>query len=238
MGHRQGGAPTRGLGPLSPWGRLALLAWSWAAAMLAPDRRLPAVWAVLLLAGWLWGREGLRLWRSRGAWLIAGAALAAGAFWLDPPDRWIGGIGWSGAGLVQGAWMAARALALLAGTAAAAGGMSVSGWAGLLGAWGLPGLGFALGVAFNLLPTLRELGESAYHSIRLRGGLRRPGLALRLFLLALVANGVRYGDEVVKAATSRAFDPSRPAGPAPRLEPADGWLLGLLLLGTVGVLWR
>ncbi len=223
---------------LSVWGHLALLAWSWGAALLAPDRRLPVVVGLLLLAGWLWGREGLRLWRSRGLWLIVAAALAAGALWFAEPDRWTLGIGWSAAGLIQGAWMAARALALLLGTAVATSGMSVSDWARLLGAFGMPGLGFALGVAFNLLPTVRELGEAAFHSIRLRGGLRRPWLALRLFLLAVVANGLRYGDEVVKAATSRAFDPNRPAWRMPRTERADGWLLGLLLLGTLGLILR
>jgi hypothetical protein len=83
---------------------------------------------------------------------------------------------------------------------------------------GLRGLGFAQGVALNLGPVLRDTVEAAYHTLRLRGGSRRPVQAAQFFLVTVIANGVRYGDDVVQAASARAFDPAaRPARVPPIL---------------------
>jgi energy-coupling factor transporter transmembrane protein EcfT len=73
------------------------------------------------------------------------------------------------------------------------------------------------------------------HTLRLRGGMRRPWTTLRLFLITTVANTLRYGDEVVDAAAVRAFDPHE-GQPVPLpLCSADLWLLALLV-GCTGVL--
>jgi len=205
--------------------------------LLLPEQRLLYLVALLLILGAVANPRALRLFFSFHFWAVILAALLIGVLWLGEYDAMILGIGWSSEGLVQGTFVALRAVALLLAFNVAAGVMSVSRWARVFASLGLPGLGFALGVAFNLFPTLRELGEAAYHSIRLRGGFRKPILAMRLFLLTTTANALRYGDEVVKAASSRAFDPiSLPRRVVP-IQPQDLALFGVLGLGTIGLLW-
>jgi energy-coupling factor transporter transmembrane protein EcfT len=74
---------------------------------------------------------------------------------------------------------------------------------------GLKGLGFAFGVAQNMLTILAETAECTYISIRLRGGFRRrPVYALGLFIVTVVASTLSHADQIVHAACARAFDPS------------------------------
>jgi len=95
----------------------------------------------------------------------------------------------------------------------------------------------------NLLNTLREMATVTWQTIRLRGGIRRPLIALRLFLITTIANTLRYGDEVVNAAAVRAFDPNKGQPTSLPLHRADLWLAAaligcsslLLALVTIGV---
>ena len=195
--------------PFSEWGYLLLAIWSILAALWWPPERLPLLLLALVLLGWWAHRRGLSiLWDAR-VWTLLAVALLSGALWLGEADSALWGLRWSRAGLGLGAGMALRALALLLGLNISLGALRLSAWTRLFGALRLPGLGFALGVAFNLLPTLTLLSEAAYHSIRLRAGWRRPLVATRLFVVTITANALRYGDEIVKAASSRAFDPNR-----------------------------
>ncbi len=220
----------------SPWGYLALALWSMAATTLLPAGRLPALLALLVLLGAWTHPSGLRLLRDGRVWLLAGVALAIGAFWLGERDAMAWGVRYSAAGLRQGALMGARAVALLLGLSISAAALSASGWTRVLAAMGAPGLGFALSVAFNLLPTLGRLSENAYQSIRLRSGWRRPLRAMRLYVVTITTNALGYGDEIVRAAASRAFDPATaPRAPVP-WHAADGWLLGALLAASAA-LW-
>ncbi len=219
-----------------PWGYLLLALWSVGMATLLPAARLPALLALLILLGAWAHPSGLRLLRDGRVWLLVGIALATGAFWLGERDATAWGVRYSATGLQQGALMGARALALLLGLSISATALSVSGWIRVLAAVGAPGLGFALGVAFNLLPTLGQLSESAYQSIRLRGGWRRPLRAMRLYVVTIATNALGYGDEVVRAAASRAFDPATaPRAPVP-WRTADRWLPGALLVASLA-LW-
>mgnify|MGYP005839551227 CR=1 FL=1 len=205
-------------------------------ATLLPAARLPALLALLILLGAWAHPPGLRLLRDGRVWLLAGIALAIGALCLGERDTTTWGVRYSAAGLRQGALMGTRALALLVGLSISAAALSVSGWTRVLAAAGAPGLGFALGVAFNLLPTLGQLSESAYQSIRLRGGWRRPLRVARLYIVTIITNALGYGDEVVRAAASRAFDPATaPRAPVP-WRAADRWLTGVLLAASLA-LW-
>jgi energy-coupling factor transporter transmembrane protein EcfT len=75
-----------------------------------------------------------------------------------------------------------------------------------------------------------------WHTIRLRGGARRPLVALRLFLITTVANTLRYGDQAVNAAAVRAFDPGRRPRTSLPLRRADLGLGVLLVAATVALL--
>ncbi len=77
---------------------------------------------------------------------------------------------------------------------------------------GLHGLGFAVGVAFNLLPLIDRSLVTSWHAMRLRAGLRRPVASARLLLVAVVTSSLRCADEVVLAAEARAFSPDARRG--------------------------
>jgi energy-coupling factor transporter transmembrane protein EcfT len=105
--------------------------------------------------------------------------------------------------------MSLRALCLLMALQLLVSGLTVSRLMRWFERHGLKGLGFAFGVAQNMLSTLTETVEGAFISIRLRGGFRRrPLYALGLFLVTVVASTLSHADQIVHAACARAFDPS------------------------------
>jgi energy-coupling factor transporter transmembrane protein EcfT len=165
-----------------------------AALSRSPAWRLLArwqLWAFLLptvaLSALLMGERDLHLW-----WL-----------WLSPEGFW------------AGMWMAGRALSIGLAAAVFTSAVSVSQISQLFEGWRLKGLGFALGVATNVLPGIQETMETSYQAMRLRGGFRTRRLrTLKLLLVALIAGSLRRGDDIVSAAESRAFDPDRPLGPS------------------------
>jgi energy-coupling factor transporter transmembrane protein EcfT len=162
-------------------------------------------------------------------------AVALGPFLIGEPDVALGPLRLSREGFTTGLEMAGRAFALTLAVGLGAASLSLSDIVAVFDRLGLRGLGFAMALATNLLGTLREMAVVTLQTLRLRGGMRRPWTALRLFLVTIIANTLRYGDEVVNAATVRAFDPN--AGqPVPLpLHRADLWLLALLT-GCTGVL--
>jgi len=154
---------------------------------------------------------------------------------IGEPDVALGPLRISRAGFTAGLEMAGRAFALTLAVGLGVASLSLSNAVAVFDRLGLRGLGFAVALAMNLLGTLREMATVTLQTIRLRGGMRRPWTALRLFLITTVANTLRYGDEVVDAAAVRAFDPSG-GQPAPLpLRRAHLWLL-VALVGCTGVL--
>ncbi len=82
--------------------------------------------------------------------------------------------------------------------------------AGLLERFGLRGLGFSMGVALNLLPSLQTAALSTWHSLWMRGGLRKQRWrGVRLLLLAIITNALRRTEEIALAAEGRAFSPEQ-----------------------------
>jgi energy-coupling factor transporter transmembrane protein EcfT len=183
--------------------------------------------------GLAWNRQGLRLTRKAKFWAWLASAVVIGALVLGEPDWRLGPIGLSRGGLAVGLSMAARAFSISVGFNVGFAALSLTEVTALCGRLGFRGFGFAVGLAQNMLATLHEMASTAFQSIVLRGGLRRPVQAIRLFLVTTVANAVRYGDNVVNAATMRAFDPEqRIAQPIP-VQKSDLGLFALMLLLTV-----
>jgi len=216
---------------------LAFLVWALVLVALLPDSHLGPLLALVVAFGWLTGRGGLQVLASRRLWMFLLSTLAVTPFILGEADvRW-GLLRLSRDGLETGFWMALRAATLMLAFGVSVAALSLAQMMHLFDRLGLRGLGFALGVALNLGPTLHDTVEAAYHTLRLRGGLRRPIQTARLFLITVVANALRYGDDVVQAASARAFDPAAGTG---RGEPALGradraFIAGLAALG-VGLL--
>jgi energy-coupling factor transporter transmembrane protein EcfT len=197
----------------------------------------------VLLFALLTGGGGLRPLRRPRFWTLILSALALGPVVLGAQkEEWDLTWGWlhlSRAGFWTGLWMALRALCLTVAFSVALNALSVSGMARLFETVGLKGLGFALGVALNLLPNLRENATAAYHTLHLRGGFRRrPWQALKLFLITVIANALRHSDDVVNAAAARAFEPTVRRGEPVCFQRADGLLaVALLGLGFGLALW-
>jgi len=223
----------------SAWGYLFFTAWGLGAGLALRGWRLGVLVAVELVFGLLWSREGLGMVRRWRFWIFIGTAVALGP-WLG---RHAGGGAAALAGTGVPAWwpglsmgleMAGRALTLMLAFSLGMSALSLSDMLAVFDRLHLRGLGFALGVAMNLLATLQDMARATFETIKLRGGLRRPLVALRLFLVTLVSNTLRYGDQIVNAASVRAFDPS--AGRARALSPrrADAWLAAALTACTAG----
>lgn len=225
---------------IGTWGHLALLVWAIVLGILAPAGRLLLVLGFVILFSTLFFPGGLKPVRRLEFWLLVVSAVLLSPFLIGEKDLSLFGLSLSSQGFWAGWWMALRALSVALAVGGFAYAVSVEEMVRLFEIAGLRGLGFAVGVAFNMLPTLEEMTRSVYQAMRLRGGFRRERLsALRMLLVTIVVNALRRGDEVVEAAEARAF---RPDGP--RREPlpfgrADLALIIILITLGVGLLaWR
>lgn len=224
----------------SAWGYLLFTLWGVAMALVVDGWWTAALALFQLGFGLLWSREGLRPLRRLPFWLFIGGAVALGPFLtreIGGPGGTFGGVSLGWAGLLRGLEMAGRALTLTLAFSIGLSALSLSDLMALFGRLRMRGLGFALGVAMNLLTTLQEMATLTFETIRLRGGLRRPVIAIRLFLVTLVSNTLQCGDQIVDAAAIRAFDPGG-AGPpeayaAARWRRADAGLSVALLAVAV-----
>jgi len=210
-------------------GYLACLAFSLAASMLAPGWNVGVACVLSLALALAFYPAALRVLANGRLWLLVALLLAPACLLGGPPSWALGPLALSQPGLATGLQMGLRALAIVVGVAGFAASVPLSELAGLLERVGLKGLGFALGVAMNVLPVIHERATTAYQALQLRGGFRRQRLqALRLLLVTVVANSLRYADDIVSAAEARAFslERSRPLPVAWRAR--DLALAGLL----------
>jgi len=222
---------------LSVWGYLSFLVGAVAMAMLAPGPRVFVVLGLVVSFCALFCAGSLRLLRQRQFWLLIASALLLSPFFIGEKDVTLWGLRLSQQGFWAGLWMTARALTMGLAFNGFASRISVAELATLLEGAGLRGLGFALGVAFNVLPIIQQSAADAYTAMRLRGGFRRERFsALKKLLVTIVAGSLRRGEEIVDAAEARAFDPARPQGQMARPTHADVLLAFALLCGGLAIL--
>lgn len=217
---------------LGPLGYLGCAVVSIALAALSRGWRSAIACGMAVGLALLFYPAALRQLRRPRFWIFALFLVASGALLLGEGETQAPVFTFSAGGLETGAQMALRAVTVLLTVSGCVGAVGVSEMAALLERAGLQGLGFALGVAANMLPVIQETTHNAFSALRLRGGLRRRRLsALRLLLLTIIVNSLRYGDQVVVAAEARAFSPEW-IGPLPlRWSPAD-----LVVVGTLAAL--
>jgi energy-coupling factor transporter transmembrane protein EcfT len=219
------------------WGHLAFLVWAIALAMLAPGARVIIVLGLIVAFSALFFQGGLKPVRRLEFWVLVASALLLSPFLIGEKDTLLLGLSLSSQGFWAGLWMALRALSVALAVGGFAYAVSVDEMAWLFEMAGLRGLGFAVGVAFNLLPTLEETARNVYEAMRLRGGFQQERLqALRMLLVTVVVNALRRGDEVVEAAEARAFRPDGPRRKSLPLGRADLTLIVILITLGVGIL--
>ena len=215
-------------------GYLLLFGWTLAMAMFLSGRQLAPVAALSLgIAALTYPAAIWRLLHWR--WLVFfGFLLLPNLWWGGPHNaEWLG-VPVSLAGLQKGRAMVLRSFIIILAVDGLAASVSISEIAGLFERAGLQGLGFALGVAVNLLPTLRQTTTQTWHSLWLRGGFRRQRLqAARFFLITIITSALRRAAEIGLAAEARAFSPERTRPLPLKAERADPFLAGALLLLTL-----
>jgi len=217
----------------SSWTHLFFLIWTLVLVAILPDERVGFLAGIVLLFILLTGSQGLFTLSDRRLWIGMLLLLAISAFVLGKADWHWGMLQLSLSGLQTGLCMALRALCLTLAFGGSSSVLSASEMSRLFDSLGLKGLGFALGVALNAITPLGEVVHIAYHSCRLRGGFRRHlWLNTRRLLISALTNAIRYGDDVVLAASARAFDPSRHRVIPPAFHFTDlVILLTLIVLG-------
>jgi energy-coupling factor transporter transmembrane protein EcfT len=142
--------------------------------------------------------------------LIMGLLILPSMLWVGNAEPIAAGIPFSTAGLILGLQMACRATAIYMAVGVFSQTVSVTDLTIFFERLGLRGVGFALGVGFHALPTLRRRLVTAYAALRLRGGFRRQRWrAIQLLLTTLILGALRYGEDVVMAAEARGFQPDQ-----------------------------
>jgi len=196
---------------IGTFGRLAVFISLVFASIKLTGVGLAVVLAILLAAGVAAYRPAMkRLLRWR--WLIFFVVLfLPNALWNGEVDAALAGIAYSSQGVQTGLAMAMRAGIMLAAVMWFTASVDISEVAGLLERAGLKGLGFSMGVAVNLLPSLMQSFRSAWYTLQMRGGVRRLRLrAIRLLMVTVFANALRRADEITLVAEARAFSPQKP----------------------------
>jgi len=220
----------------SPWGYLFFTLWALLAGILAEGWQLAGLASLELAFGLAWSRKGLRLLRRYRFWVFILTAVALGSLLGKDPAAASRSLHVSRGGWKMGVGMAGRAFVMSLAFSVGISALSLSDITAMFDRLHLRGLGFALGLAANLLGTLREISIATMETIRLRGGMRRPIVGLRLFLVTLVSNTLRYGDQIVNAAAVRAFDPNEGQTTPLPLWRSDVGLLIVLGGFSVGLL--
>jgi energy-coupling factor transporter transmembrane protein EcfT len=216
-------------------GHLVIFLWSLGVVLLTQlqGSYLPAGICLALLC-LLYPSALRRILRPRWLILLGVLLVISILFGGGEPDRELLGIPFSVQGITVGVKMTLSAIVILLAADGLAASMDITEVAGLFECLGLQGLGFSLGVAVNQLPNLRQSGTNAWHSLRMRGGMRaRWWRGQQLLLLTVFTNALRRSEDIVLAAEARAFRPDRSRSVPIRIGRLDWWLVGA---GVVSIL--
>jgi len=217
-------------------GYLCCFVASMTAAILLPGWRAALGLALAAVLAALFYRAAFRALLHPGLWVFVGLLLVSMTFWVGVPDAHLGPIPVSVSGLAVGLQMSLRALAITLAVRGLASRVSPGESAGLLERAGVKGLGFTVGVAFNLLPSMERSLRETMDTARLRAGAlwRRPRV-LRLVAVTALTSAVRRAEDVAAAAEVRGFSPRR-SRPLPLRRGRNDLALAVALAATVAVL--
>jgi energy-coupling factor transporter transmembrane protein EcfT len=129
-----------------------------------------------------------------------------------------------------------RILVVLVAVDGFTGSVDIASIAGLFERFGLRGLGFSMGVALNLLPSLQTAALNTWHSLWMRGGLRaQRWRGVRLLLLTIITNALRRTEDVALAAEGRAFCPEQSRALPLRAGSLDWVVVSGIVILTLGI---
>jgi energy-coupling factor transporter transmembrane protein EcfT len=221
----------RAQGPrLGTVGALAIFAWYLGSVFILPLGPMVLLSVLGLGIGWIWFRDSLRrLFRWRILLFLVFLFLPP-ALWIGTPDQTLLGVPFSSEGLQFGLLMAVRAVAMLTVILWFTQSVEITELAGILERAGLHGIGFSMGVAVNFLPTLMRSAQNAWHTLKMRGGLRRNRWkSLELFSVTVIANALRRSEEIALSAEARGFTPGQSVSLPLRRGSWDAWIIALAI---------
>jgi energy-coupling factor transporter transmembrane protein EcfT len=230
-------SPSHSAGLLGSLGRLVIFLWAVALVVLTPltGTFIPAGIGLVVL-GLLHPQSLRRIFQLRWLILLALLFLVNMFFGGGQADARFLGMPLSTANLLSGLQMTLCAVLILVAADGLAASVDITEVAGLLERMGLRGLGFSIGVATNLLPNLRQSSTDAWHSLRMRGGLRARWLrGLQYLLITILANALRHSEEIVLAAEARAFTPEKSRMAPIKIGRLDRWLIPVGVLSLAGL---
>jgi len=192
--------------------------------VLAPPEKLPWVGTLsLLIAVCVYPHVLRRIIHPQRA-LLLGLMIIPPLFLFGEVDRSILGVGYSSQGGEIALQILLRFMIVMLAVDGLADSIEISSLAGLLERFGLKGLGFSLGVALNVLPTLRQTSVNAWQSLYMRGGLRKQRWRGLGYLIAtIITNALRRAEEIALAAEARAYSPEK-SHPLPIRRGHFDWL--------------
>jgi len=212
---------------VSPYGYLLFLIGILITVILAGGAKAFGVLLAVLSFAALFHPPAIKVFSRWRLWAFIVPALLISPLVIGEADLQVWRFGLSTEGFWLGVTMVLRALSIALAVSIVGGKVSVSEMSQLFERMRLKGLGFAVGVALNMLPTVQKTMETSYHAMRLRGGFRaRRVETLKLLLVSVIAGSLRRGDDIVSAAEARAFDPSRSVQPSISITRGDLALAG------------
>jgi len=163
----------------------------------------------LIVAGMVFPISFKRILKPK-MWVLWLIFIVPPIFFMGEIDRSLWGIGYSSQGVLASLQFAIRLLVVLMTVNGFTAAIDIVSVAGLMERFGLQGLGFSLGVALILLPTLQQSSLITWHSLRMRGGLRhQKWRGLQLFIITVMTNTLKRAEEIALAAEGRGFSPER-----------------------------
>lgn len=195
---------------LGTYGHLVVFLWLLGVVMAFPqDKLLLAVLICLMVVAGLYPDVFRRLFKLR--LLLLGLLITVPPiFLMGETDTALLGIPYSTEGLLIGLSAGARFVVVLLAVYSFTSAVDISSLAGTLERFGLQGLGFSIGVALNLVPSLRDSAFKSWYSLKMRGGFRKQWLrGVQLYLVVVITNALRQAEEIALAAEARAFSPEK-----------------------------
>ncbi len=226
---------TNSLPPKSPiigtLGHLGLFTWLLILVMIVPPEKM--LWAASfcgLVIALIYPHAWHKALNPRWLFFLALMVIPM-LFFLDERDQSFLGIAYSGQGLITSGRIVIRFFVIILAVQGFTQRVSISELAGLLERLGLRGLGFSMGVAINLLPSLERATRQSWQSLRMRGGLRKNRWrGIQLLIMAIVTNALCQAEDIALAAEARAFSPEN-TRPLPIQHGLLDWLPASLILG-------
>lgn len=226
-----------GLIQMGTFGHLAIFIWLLAMATVLPQKNLlfGFVLCLLVIAG-IYPTVFKRVFNLRFV-LFGFALILPPIFLLGEADRTLFGIAYSAEGLMAGLQAGVRFWVVLLAVFGFTQSVDIPSLAGMLERFGLQGLGFSIGVALNLVPSLRDAAIKSWYSLKMRGGFRKQWFrGARLYLVVVITNALRQAEEIALAAESRAFSPEKARPMAVRRDRIDWFVCPACVLSFILIL--